>query len=71
MFLRPFDPSLYLRNALSLFNLILLLWLGLTVLLNADRRRIGIWFAGGALLVGAGFFVSHSAFARHRLWHDT
>ncbi len=61
MFLRPFETILWLRNALSLFNLILLLWLGLTVLLNADRRRIGIWVASGGLLVGAGFFVSHSA----------
>lgn len=61
MFLRPFETILWLRNALSLFNLILLLWLGLTVLLNADRRRLGIWVASGGLLIGAAFFVSHSA----------
>ena len=61
MFLRPFEIILWLRNALSLFNLILLLWLGLTVLLNADRRRLGIWIASGGLLIGAAFFVSHSA----------
>lgn len=47
--------------AVSLFNTILLLWLGATVLLNAERRRAGIWFAGGGLLLGGAFFVSHSA----------
>src|SRR6476620_3356473 len=48
--------------AVSLCNTILLLWLGLTVLLNAEnRRRTGIWVAGGGLLVGAALFVSHSA----------
>ena len=33
--------------AVSLFNAILLLWLGLTVLLNADRRTWGVWVMGG------------------------
>jgi signal transduction histidine kinase len=47
--------------ALSLFNMILLLWLGLTVLLNAERRSWGIWLGGGGLLLGGAFFVSHSA----------
>lgn len=47
--------------AVSLFNTILLFWLGATVLLNAERRRAGIWFAGGGLLLGGAFFVSHSA----------
>ena len=36
--------------AVSLFNTILLLWLGLTVLLNAERRTWGVWLAGGGLL---------------------
>jgi len=45
----------------SLFNTILLLWLGLTVLLNADRRAWGIWLGGGGLLLGAIFFLSHTA----------
>lgn len=48
----------------SLFNMILLLWLGLTVLLASERSqggRWGIWLAGGGLLMGAAFFVSHSA----------
>lgn len=47
--------------AVSLFNAILLAWLGLTVLLNSDRRRWGIWVAGGGMLLGAAFFTSHSA----------
>lgn len=47
--------------AVSLFNAILLLWLGLTVLLNSDRRAWGIWLAAAALLMGGMFFVSHSA----------
>ncbi|MCL4297201.1 MAG: hypothetical protein KJ077_15800 [Anaerolineae bacterium] len=47
--------------AVSLFNTILLLWLGLTVLLNADRRSWGIWLVGGGLLIGSAFFVSHTA----------
>jgi signal transduction histidine kinase len=47
--------------AVSLFNTILLVWLGLTVLLNAERRTWGIWLAGGGLLTGGAFFVSHTA----------
>ncbi|HXF61521.1 MAG TPA: ATP-binding protein [Caldilineaceae bacterium] len=47
--------------AVSLFNTIVLAWLGLTVLLNADRRLWGVWLMGGGLLGGAAFFVSHTA----------
>lgn len=47
--------------AVSLFNTLLLLWLGLTVFLNADRRTWGIWLSSGGLLLGAIFFTSHSA----------
>lgn len=46
--------------ALSIFNTITLLWLGLTVLFNSDRRSWGIWLASGGLLLGAAFFVSHT-----------
>ena len=53
--------------AVSLFNTILLLWLGLTVLLNAERRSWGLWLAGGGLLGGAAFFVSHTAILGHEL----
>lgn len=54
-------------SALSLFNTTLMLWLGLTVLLNAERRTWGIWLAGGGLVMGAGFFFSHSAILGHGL----
>ncbi len=47
--------------AVSLFNTLLLLWLGLTVILNAERRVWGIWLSSGGLLLGAIFFISHSA----------
>ncbi len=48
--------------ALSLSNTILLTWLGLTVLLNAEKRTLGVWLAGDGLLIGAAFFISHSVF---------
>ncbi|MEZ4708273.1 MAG: ATP-binding protein [Caldilineaceae bacterium] len=47
--------------AVSLVNVILLGWLGLTVLLNAERRDAGVILAGAGLLLGAAFFVSHTA----------
>jgi signal transduction histidine kinase len=63
--------SLFLLNwalqGLSLFNTILLLWLGLTVLLNAEKRTWGIWLTGGGLLLGAGFFICHSAILEYGL----
>jgi signal transduction histidine kinase len=47
--------------AISLFNTVVTLWLGLTVLLNVERRTFGVWFMGGGLLAGTGFFISHTA----------
>ncbi len=46
--------------AVSLFNAMLLLWLGLTVLMNAEPHTWGIWLAGSGLLIGATFFLIHS-----------
>jgi signal transduction histidine kinase len=46
--------------AVSFFNTILLLWLGVTVILNTEERRWGIWLASGGLLMGGTFFISHS-----------
>jgi signal transduction histidine kinase len=46
--------------SVSLINTILLLWLGLTVLLNAENRNWGVWLTGGGFLLGAAFFLSHS-----------
>ena len=47
--------------AVSLFNTILLFWLSLTVLLNAEHRTWAIWLASGGLLMGGVFFFTHSA----------
>jgi signal transduction histidine kinase len=47
--------------AVSLFNTILLLWLGLTVFLNAQNRSWGTYLASGGLLLGGAFFLAHSA----------
>ena len=44
----------------SMFNTILLVWLGLTVLLNAERRAWGIWLAGCGLLLGGAFFAGQT-----------
>ena len=53
--------------AVSLFNLILLLWLGLTILLNAQERNWGTYLAGSGFLVGAIFFLLHTAALNYSL----
>jgi len=53
--------------AVSLFNTILLIWLGLTVLLNAERRTWGLWLAGGVILLGGVFFMIHTIILGHGL----
>jgi signal transduction histidine kinase len=60
----------WLLLSVSLFDTILLLWLGLTVFLNAERTtdgrsRWGVWLAVGGLLMGALFFISHTAIVGH------
>lgn len=50
----------WLIRAFSFFNCILSLWLGLTVLLNAERRTWGTWVAGGGLVANGVFFTVHS-----------
>lgn len=50
----------YLALAISLFNTILSLWLGLTVLFNAERRSWGVVLAVSGLLASAAFFFGHS-----------
>lgn len=45
----------------SLFNTMLLLWLGIVVVSNADRKSWGIWMASGGLLCGGIFFLVHTA----------
>ncbi|MEQ8675988.1 MAG: hypothetical protein RLP44_22660 [Aggregatilineales bacterium] len=46
--------------AVSLFNAMLMLWLGLTVMLTAERRTWGVWMVEEGLLLGALFFVVHT-----------
>ncbi len=57
--------------AVSLFNTVLLLWLGLTLLLHANRRDPGAWLAGGGFLLGALFFIAHSALLLSNSWEVT
>jgi signal transduction histidine kinase len=66
--------------AVSIFNTILLFWLGLTVLLNTERRSLGVWLAGVGLLMSGLFFLSHTAILgigsfqadiRNNLWWRT
>ena len=53
--------------AVSLFNTIVLLWLGFTVVLNAQRRDWGLWLVAVELLMGGIFFLSHSIILDHGL----
>ena len=48
---------------ISLVNVILQAWLGLTVLLTSARRSWGLWLTSGALLSGTGFFLAQAAVA--------
>lgn len=57
------DAMMYLDwavLAVSFYNTISLLWLGMTVLLNGDRRSVGTWISGGGLVLGGILFISHS-----------
>ena len=58
--METFDPVLWAARALSIFNTVSFTWLGLAVLLNAERRVLGTWVAGAGLLLGGGFFAFHS-----------
>jgi len=57
--------------AVSLFNTILLLWLGLSLWLHADRRDPGVVLSTGGFLLGGLFFISHSALLLSRTWEFT
>lgn len=54
-------------SSLSVFNTILLVWLGLTVILNSDQKRAGIWIASLGLLTGGAFFCLHTYISAHIL----
>lgn len=46
---------------LSLFNVVIMLWLGLMILFSAERRSWGVFLSSGGLLAGTVFFISHAA----------
>lgn len=50
----------WLVVTISLTNTVLLLWLGLTILFNTERRSWGVWLIGFGLLTGGLFFISHT-----------
>lgn len=52
-------------QAVSLFNTVTLLWLGLTVLLTGDRRKPATIAGGAGLLLGALFFLGHTLLIAH------
>jgi signal transduction histidine kinase len=53
--------------ASSMFNTIVLCWLGLTVLLNARQKSWGVWLGAVGMLTGAGFFAGHTATLDYKL----
>ena len=57
--------------AVSLFNTILLLWLGITLWLNANRRDLGIVVIAVGFLLGSAFFVAHAALLLSDTWQLT
>lgn len=59
------DPVIAAILGVSTLNFILLGWLGVTVLLNAEHRRLGVWLIAGALFSGTVFFVLQAAVAAH------
>ena len=61
----PFEPLIELfivvtAHTLSLFNAVVLLWLGLTVLLTGNRRRPATIAGSAGLLLGSIFFGGHT-----------
>ena len=53
--------------AVSIINVILMVWLGLTALLNAERPRWGVWLTGGVLLAGGAFVLAQAVVAERGL----
>ena len=62
------DILLWGVRTLSIFNTVAFVWLGLTVLLNAQQRKPVTWITGLGLLLAGLFFAIHSTFvgARYR-----
>ncbi len=64
--LRMIDAGIFIGSqAVSLFDTVLLLWLGLTVLLTGDRRKPATIAGGVGLLLGALFFMGHTLLIAH------
>jgi len=64
--LRWIDLVIFIgAQAVSLFNTVLLLWLGLTVLLTGNRRKPATIAGGAGLLLGALFFMGHTLLIAH------
>ena len=57
--------------SVSLINVMLLLWLGTMVLLNAEQRTRGVWLGSSGLWLGAAFFICHSAILGYGLAYDS
>lgn len=56
-----------LVRSFSVFNTILLFWLGLMVLFIGERRSAGTWLVGVGLLLGGLFFTSHTVIMAQNL----
>ena len=54
-------------QAVSLFNTVILLWLGLTVILTGNRRKPATIAGSAGLLLGALFFMGHTFIIGHSL----
>ena len=55
--------------ALSVFNVVVPFWLGVTVLASAEERRWGVWLAGLSLISAGTFFVFHTAMLYGSLYY--
>jgi two-component sensor histidine kinase len=63
---RWIDAGIFIgAQAVSLFDTVLLLWLGLTVLLTGDRRKEATIAGGVGLLLGSLFFMGHTLLIAH------
>src|SRR5688572_15842748 len=53
--------------AMSIFNALMLFWLGVTIFLNAEKRNRGVYLITAGLLVGTLFFVSHTVIVGYEM----
>jgi signal transduction histidine kinase len=50
----------WLLLGLSMFAAMILIWLGVTIVFNAARRRLSIWLASGTVFMAGLFFLLHT-----------